>query len=274
MAIHPTAVIHPGAQLPSSVEVGPYAIIEDGVILGEGCQVGAHVHLRTGLIAGAGNVFDTGCVMAGAPQDLRYKGAPTRVCIGDRNIFREHVTVHRANKPEEDTVLGSGNMLMAHCHVGHNARIGNQVIIANGALIAGHVRLDDRAFISGNCLIHQFVSVGTLALMQGGSAISKDLPPFCIARGDNGVSGLNVIGLRRAGFDSPTRLELRRLYQAIFRSTARRQAALEAAQALVTTDQGRLFLDFIRTSTRGVVSERQRAGRSGGSSGGDGADAE
>ncbi len=261
MAIHSTALVDPKAELHPSVEVGPYAVVEAGVVLGAGCRVGAHVHLRTGLIAGSGNVFDTGCVLAGPPQDIRFKDVPTRVRIGDNNVFREHVTVHRSNKVDEDTVLGSGNLLMAHCHIGHNSVVGDQVIIANGALIAGHVTLQDRAFISGNCLLHQFVTVGTLALMQGGSGISKDLPPYCIARGNNGISGLNIIGLRRAGFDAATRLELKRLYHAVFRSMRLRQAALEAAVPLALSDSGRRFLDFIRNSRRGVASDRGRTVR-------------
>ena len=261
MAIHPTAIIDPGAELHPSVEVGPYAVIGGGVILGEGCRVGVHVHLTGQLNAGARNVFDTGCVIGGAPQDLRFKEAPTRVRIGDGNVFREHVTVHRSNRLEEDTVIGSGNLLMAHSHIGHNSVIGNQVIIANAALIAGHVTLHDRAFISGSCMLHQFVTVGTLALMQGGSGISKDLPPFCISRGNNGISGLNVIGLRRAGFDAATRLELRRLYHAVLRSGQRHQAALESAWPLVESDAGRIFLEFIRVSRRGVVPDRGRLSR-------------
>ncbi|PYI81986.1 MAG: acyl-[acyl-carrier-protein]--UDP-N-acetylglucosamine O-acyltransferase, partial [Verrucomicrobia bacterium] len=161
---------------------------------------------------GAHNQFHTGCVIGDGPQDLKYKGEPTRLRIGDRNIFREHVTVHCSNKWDEDTVIGSHNFLMAHCHIGHNCMVGNHVVVANGALLGGHAVVQDRAFISGNCLVHQGVRVGMLALMQGGSAISKDLPPFTVARGDNGICGLNTVGLRRAGFTSEQRLELKRLY--------------------------------------------------------------
>lgn len=261
VAIHPTAVIHPRAQLPACVEVGPYAIIDAGVRLGEGCRVGAHVHLTGDTTAGARNFFDTGCVIGGAPQDLRFDGSPTRLRIGDDNVFREHVTVHRSNRLEEDTVLGNGNLLMAHCHVGHNSRLGDRIIIANGALLGGHVVIQDRAFISGNCLIHQFVRVGGLSLMQGGSAISKDLAPFCIARGDNAISGLNVVGMRRAGLDAAARSEIRRLYHALFRSGAGRREALAAAGALVASEWGRLLVDFVAGSKRGVVTERGGGGR-------------
>ena len=197
--IHPTAIIHPKAKLDSTVRVGPYAIIDEGVEIGPDCVIGPQVYLTGLTTIGAHNRFYAGCVIGEAPQDLKYNGEPTRLRIGDSNVFREHVTVHRSNKAAEDTVIGSHNFLMANSHVAHNCRLGDQVILANGVLLAGHVTLDDRAFISGNCVVHQFVRVGTLALMQGGSAISKDLPPYTVARGDNGICGLNTVGLRRAG---------------------------------------------------------------------------
>lgn len=156
-------------------------------------------------------------------------------------------------------MLGSGILLMAHAHVGHNTVIRDRAIIANGVAFGGHVVVGDRAF-AANCLIHQFVRVGTLALMQGGSAISKDLPPFCVSRGDNGLCGLNVIGLRRAGLDGAARLELRRIYHAVFRSGRRFQAAVQEAESLAVGEAGRQFLEFLRTSRRGVLAECRRPG--------------
>src|SRR5438876_10336072 len=163
--IHPTAIIHPATQLDSTVEVGPYAIIDEHVVLGAGCRIGPHAHLTGHTTIGTNNSFHAGCVIGDAPQDLKYRGGPTRLRIGDNNVFREHVTVHRSNHENEETFIGSHNFLMAHCHVGHNARVASHVIVANGALLGGHVVVSERAFISGNCLVHQFVRVGTLALM-------------------------------------------------------------------------------------------------------------
>jgi UDP-N-acetylglucosamine acyltransferase len=259
--IHPTAIIDPEAQLDPTVCVGPYAVIDAGVTLGPQCVVGPHAHLTGLLLAGAGNQFFTGCALGGPPQDLKYKDAPTRLRIGAHNVFREHVTVHRSNKPEEDTVIGSNNFLMANSHVGHNAVLGNHIILANGALLAGHVTVQDRVFISGNCLVHQFVRVGTLALMQGGSAISKDLPPYTIARGDNGICGLNTLGLRRAGFTAEQRLELKRLYHLLFRSGRNLRAALMAAQREFTSDAARLLLDFMAATKRGICSDTGAGGQ-------------
>lgn len=204
---------------------------------------------------GANNQFHTGCVIGDAPQDLKYKGEPTRLRIGDQNVFREHVTVHRSSKLQEDTVVGSNNFLMAHSHVGHNTVLGNHVILANGALLGGHVTVADRAFISGNCLAHQFVRIGTLALMQGGSAISKDLPPFTIARGHNGICGLNVVGMRRAGFSTEDRLQIKRLYHLLFRSGKKLNSALEAAGKEFSNPAAQMMIDFIASSKRGICAD-------------------
>lgn len=253
--IHPSAIVHPEAILGDSCEIGPYAVIDAHVRLGPRCKVGPHVHLTGHTEIGANNCFYTGSVIGEAPQDLKYKDAPTRLRVGDGNTFREHVTVHRSNKLEEDTVVGSNNFLMAHSHLGHNCLIGDNNILANGALVAGHVSIQDRVFISGNCLVHQFVRIGSFALMQGGSAISKDLPPYTIARGDNHICGLNIIGLRRAGFTPAQRLEIKQLYKALFRSRLRRAEALAAAETHFKSELAREFIAFVRSSKRGLCSD-------------------
>jgi UDP-N-acetylglucosamine acyltransferase len=253
--IHSTAVIHPKAQLDSSVSVGPYVVIDEAVSVGAHCVIGPHVHLTGHTTIGPRNVFHTGCVIGDAPQDVKYKGEPTRLRIGEANTFREHFTANRSNKLEEDTVIGSHNFLMAHSHVGHNCILGNHVILANGALLGGHVTVGDRAFISGNCLVHQFVRVGTLAIMQGGSAISKDLPPFCVARGDNGICGLNAVGLRRAGFTAEQRLELKRLYHLLFRSGQKLSVAIARARAGFASGAAQTLIEFCDASTRGLCTD-------------------
>lgn len=256
--IHPTASIDPRARLDSSVQVGPYAVIDAHVTVGPGCRIGPHVHLTGHSVIGAHNIFHAGAVIGDEPQDLKYDGAPTRLTIGDHNVFREHVTVHRSNKLTDDTRIGSHNFLMAHCHVGHNTILGDHNIIANGALLAGHVTIADRAFISGNCLVHQFVRIGSLALMQGGSAISKDLPPFTIARGDNGMCGLNIIGLRRAGFTPEQRLELKRLYHRLFRQGQRLRSAVEQAANEFRGPACLEVLEFVRATRRGLCADTSR----------------
>jgi UDP-N-acetylglucosamine acyltransferase len=258
LVIHPTAIIHPGAKLDATVRVGPYTVIDEGVRVGPECVIGPHVYLTGLTTIGAHNRFYAGCVIGEAPQDLKYTGEPTRLRIGDHNVFREHVTVHRSNRPEEETVIGSRNFFMANAHVAHNCRLGDWIILANGVLLGGHVTLDDRVFLSGNCVVHQFVRVGTLALMQGGSAISKDLPPYTMARGVNDLCGLNTVGLRRAGLTPADRLELRRLYHALFRGGRNLRAAVADAQKIFSSAPARAMLDFVAASTRGVCSNGSR----------------
>jgi len=252
--IHPTAVIHPKAKLDATVRVGPNAVIDEGVELGPHCVVGPHVYFTGVTIAGARNRFHAGCAIGDAPVDLKYTGERTRLRIGDDNVFREHVTVNCSNTLEEDTIIGSHNLLTPHCHVGHNSRIGDQVILGGGAMLAGHVVVEDRAFISGNCLVHQFCRIGKLAMMQGGAGVSKDLPPFTVASGLNRIVGLNIVGLRRAGFKAEERLELKRLYHALFRAGQNLRVALASAQATFVTRGARTVLEFIASSKRGVCS--------------------
>jgi UDP-N-acetylglucosamine acyltransferase len=257
--IHPTAIIHPQAQVDAAgVEVGPYTVIDAGVVIGPHCVIGPHVHLTGNTLIGARNRFHAGAVIGDVPQDLKYQGAATGLRIGDDNVFRENVTIHRANKLEEDTVIGSHNFFMAGSHVGHNCLIGNHVIVANGALLAGHVVVADQVFISGNCLVHQFTRIGILALMQGGSGISKDLPPFTIARGDNSICGLNVVGLRRAGYTNEQRLELKQLYHALFRTNLPLKEALAAACLKFKNPAALAMLDFVAAAKRGVCADVSR----------------
>ncbi|HEV2327755.1 MAG TPA: acyl-ACP--UDP-N-acetylglucosamine O-acyltransferase [Verrucomicrobiae bacterium] len=257
--IHPTAIIHPKAKVDCTVRVGPYAVIDESVELGANCVIGPHVYL-TGLAKiGSGNTFHAGCVIGDAPQDLKYKNEPTSLRIGDNNVFREHVTIHRSTKTDGETLIGSRNYLMQHSHVAHNCVIGDDTIIAGGALLAGHVVVQDRAFISGNCLVHQFCRVGTLAMMQGGSAISLDLPPYCVALGVNEMCGLNVVGLRRAGFSAPDRIELKQLYKALFRSGKIFREALAAAQKNFSSAPAKILLNFVTEGKRGVLADVGKA---------------
>jgi UDP-N-acetylglucosamine acyltransferase len=253
--IHPSAIIHPKAKLDSTVRIAPYVVIDEGVELGPDCVVGPHVYLTGITSIGVGNVFHAGCVIGDTPQDLKYKNEPTRLRIGDKNVFREHVTIHRSNKTAEDTVIGSRNFFMQHSHVAHNCTIGNDVIIAGGALLAGHALVQDKAFVSGNCLVHQFCRVGTLAMMQGRTAISVDLPPFCVTSNSNVMCGLNTVGLRRAGFSPEERLELKKVYKLLFRSGRNVRDALAEARKIYSGAAAKVMLDFVASAKRGVCTD-------------------
>jgi UDP-N-acetylglucosamine acyltransferase len=250
--IHPTAVIDPKAQVHASVVVGPYSVIDASVNIGPDCQIGPHVYITGHTTIGARNKFYSGAVIGEAPQDLAYKGAPTQLRIGDDNTFREAVTVNRSTKEGTETAVGSRNLLMACTHVAHDCRLGNNIIMANGAVLGGYVEVGDRAVISATCKVHQFVRIGTLAIMRGGAAISKDLPPFLVALRENSICGLNVIGLRRAGFSSEERMELKRLYKLLFRGNLPMRKAVDAAREQFKGVHAVQMLDFIASSTRGV----------------------
>ena len=256
---HPTAIIHPDAQVDPSVEVGPYSVIDGRVTVGPGCRIGPHVYLTGITTIGAHNQLHAGAVIGNAPQDLKYQGEPTSLRIGDRNTFRENVTVNRSTRLEGLTVIGSNNLLMAGSHVAHDVIVGNGTIIANGALLAGHVEVGDRAVISGNCLVHQFVRIGTLSMMQGGSGISQDLPPYTVASGINELSGLNTIGLRRAGLSSEQRLELRRLFRLLFRSGKPMKEALAQAGAEFKGTAAKVLIEFVASTQRGLCAVTKRA---------------
>jgi UDP-N-acetylglucosamine acyltransferase len=256
--IHPTAVIHAKAQVSADAVIGPYAVIDEHVVLGSECRIGPHVYLTGHTLIGRGNHFHAGCVIGDLPQDIRFKNEVTELRIAENNTFREHVTIHRSNKAGEATVIGSNNFLMAGSHVGHNSMLGDHVIIANGALLAGHVSVADRVFISATCLVHQFVRIGTLAFMQGGAGVSKDLPPYTLATGNNIICGLNTVGLRRAGLSSKERLELRKLYHFVFRGGKRFREAIAEARTIFQGPTSKVLLDFLESSTRGVVSDKGR----------------
>jgi UDP-N-acetylglucosamine acyltransferase len=258
--IHKTAIIHPKAKLDATVSVGPYAVIDEGVELGAYCTVGPHVYLTGNIKIGSHNQFHAGCVIGDAPQDLKYKGEPTRLRIGSHNVFRECVTIHRSTTADGETVVGSHNFLMACSHVGHNSHVGSHVILANGALLAGHVIVHDRAFISGNCCVHQFCSVGTLTMMQGGACITKDLPPFTtVANGVNKLCGLNIVGLRRANFTPAQRLELKKIYHLIFRRKKHLAAAIEEVRKKFSSAAAKTVVDFVAESKRGVCTGTTRS---------------
>ena len=256
--IHPTAIVHENAQVHDSAEVGPYAIIDEHVTLGADCELGPHVHLTGHTTISSGNRFHTGCVIGDAPQDVKYNGEPTQLIIGDGNTFREHVTIHRSNSVDEETQIGSENFFMANSHVGHNSVVGNKAILANGALVGGHAMIGDGAFLSGNAVVHQFCRVGALAMMQGCSGVSLDLPPFTIVRGINGMCGLNSVGLKRAGFAAEERRELKQAYHALFLRDDLRKEALEKARAGFTGVLAGQLIDFVATSQRGTCSHADR----------------
>jgi UDP-N-acetylglucosamine acyltransferase len=255
MAIHPTAIISPKAELDSTVEVGPYVIIEENVRVGANTRILTGAHLSGYTEIGRDNQIHMGAVIGHVPQDVKFDAkSRTYLRVGDRNIFREYCTVHRSAKPEEATVIGNDCFLMALSHVGHDCVIGNGVIICNGACVAGHVTIGDRVFISGNVVIHQFIHVGRLAMVGGGARVSMDIPPFTLAAERNEVYSLNLVGLRRAKLPVAAVSELKRLFKLFYHSEVNGTLALKEAMEdpSYTTAEAKEFIEFIRVSPNGM----------------------
>lgn len=257
--IHPTAQISSEAELADDVQVGPFVVIEGRVKLGPGCVLRPHAVLVGPLTLGRDNQVYSGAVLGERPQHLKYNDEPTGVEIGDGNIFREHVTVHRGTTHSWMTRIGNNNYFMAHCHVAHDCQIGNGCILANGALLAGHCVLEDKVYLSGNCAIHQFCRIGRLALLSGVSATTKDIPPFIIHQGINHAVGVNVVGMRRSGMTAAQIDGVRRAYYLLYRAGLTLPNALaQAEQELGHVDAVAEMLAFIRQSTRGITDGRDR----------------
>jgi UDP-N-acetylglucosamine acyltransferase len=257
--IHPTAVLAPEVELGEDVVVGPYVVLEGRVRLGPGCLIRPHVHLVGPLTLGRGNIVFTGAVLGERPQHLKYNDEPTGVEVGDYNVFREHVTVHRGTTQSWMTRIGSHNYFMAHSHVAHDCQIGNRCILANGCLLGGHCALEDNVFLSGNSAVHQYVRIGRLALLSGCSASTKDIPPFIIQQNIDTVVGVNVVGMRRAGMTREQIEGVRRAYRILFREGLVLPAALARLEAeLGTIDAVREMVAFIRQCHRGINPVRDR----------------
>ena len=253
MTIHPTAVIDGKADIDSNVEIGPYVVIDGAVAIKRGTRVMAHAYLTGWTEIGEDNEIYPGAVLGAAPQDKAYKGQESYLRVGDRNIFREHVQVHRGTAAGSATVVGNENFLMATAHVGHNCKLGDNIILANGALLGGHVEVGNSVFLSGNCVVHQFVRIGDYALMRGLSSTSRDVPPYAIIDWRHTVRGVNVVGLKRAGFDETRIRAIRTAFRILFRPGRNLAIALkEVEQSKKVSDDVTALLDFIKASKRGV----------------------
>jgi UDP-N-acetylglucosamine acyltransferase len=259
--IHPTAIVDSGAHIASDVEIGPFSIIGPQATIGEKTIVQSHVVIEGEVMIGSGNFIGHGVIIGAPPQDISFSPErKTRVEIGDDNIIREYCTIHRGTAESSATKIGDKNFLMAGAHIGHNCVIGNNVVIANNCLVAGCVRVDDGAFLGGGSTFHQHMHIGRLVMVQGSSAFGKDLPPFVIAAERNCVFGLNVIGLRRAGFSASDREEIKRAFELIYLSGFNISQALEKAATMKFSAPAQEFLDFIENAKkRGICPVRRGA---------------
>ncbi len=256
MNIHPAAIVSPRARLGKNITIGPGAIIEEDVTIGDDCTIQAHAILTSRVTLGARNLVGYGAVIGAAPQDFAHSAAiSSEVVIGDDNAFREYVTIHRGTKADTATRVGSGNLLMVGVHVGHNTEIGHRNVIANNCLLAGYVHVGDDVVLGGGAVFHQFIRVGGMTMIRGGTAWSKDIPPFTVGKILNVVCGINAVGMRRKGLAATARHDVKRAYNLVYRSGLNVTQAIARSHDSQWTPEGSAFLDFVKhRSKRGLCS--------------------
>ena len=263
MDIHPTAIIHPNAKLGNDVTVGPYSVIGEHVTIGRETRLFSHVNIDGWTEIGERCQVYPFASIGMSPQHLQYNGEPTRVVIGHDNIIREYVTVNRGTvQGGGATILGHGNFLMAYVHVAHDCHLGNHLVMANAATLAGHITIGDHAIIGGLVGIHQHVRVGAYAMIGGCSAVRLDVPPFLLAAGGHRAKlyGVNSIGLRRKGFARGRVLPLKRAYQLLFRSDHRLAEAIKIVRdEFIENAEVMNLVTFLETTRRGVCTSVRSA---------------
>lgn len=254
--IHSTAIIHPGADIDPSVEVGPYAVIGEHVSIGTGTKVGPHAVVEGWTTIGQDNVIFQFASIGADPQDLKFAGEKSFLEIGDRNRIREFVTIHRGTADGGGlTQIGDDCLFMAYSHVAHDCKVANHVIMANAATLAGHCEVDDYAILGGLSAVHQFTRIGCHVMISGGSMVAQDIAPYCIAQGDRAeIAGINLIGLKRRGFSDLALAQIKNAYKVIFRQNLRLEEAIAKLNELTDlTAEAKLFIEFIRSSQRGIA---------------------
>jgi len=253
--VHPTAIVDARAEIDGDVQIGPYCVIGAGVRIGKGCRVHSHAVITGRTTLGEGNVVFPFATIGDTPQDLKYKGEPSELLIGNRNTIREYVSLNPGTTSGGMvTRVGDQNLLMMQCHIAHDCLLGDRNVVANGATLGGHVVIEDFVIVGGLVGIHQFVHIGTGAILGAGSMVSKDVPPYCNATGDRAkLHGLNLEGLKRRGFDKTVIALLRKAYRIVFQSALRTEDALKKIrEELPSIPEIEKFVSFIAQSRRGV----------------------
>lgn len=251
--IHPTALVDPAAKLGADCEIGPFCIVGPQVVLGDRCVLQGHCLLTGDTKLGDDNFVGFGSVIGAEPQDFAFDPSnQSGVRIGNRNRLREYVTIHRGTKPATYTILGDDNFLMTGTHLAHNCKLGNRIIIANNCLLAGYVEIMDGAVLGGGSVFHQFMRIGSLCMVRGGSRFNKDLPPFTVCD-EREVIGLNVVGLRRAGISSEDRKQIRKAFDWVYRTGQNVSQALSNIPSYDWNKHALAFFEFCKASRRGIA---------------------
>ena len=254
--VAPTARIHPDAVIGPRTRIGEFCIVEQDVQIGAGCLLEPYVFVKRWTTLGDNNEISAGTVLGTDPLDKNFTGARSYLTIGSSNRIREHYTVSRGTQPESVTTIGDGNYIMTSGHIAHNCTIGNHTVIASCALVAGYVEVEDRAFISGGVVIHQYSKIGRLAMIGGNTRVNSDAPPFFLYSGfDIEAKGLNVVGLKRAGFTRAHLSNLKKAYQLLYRAGLKQEEALTRIEQELPDENTRHLVAFIRASRRGICRE-------------------
>ncbi len=255
MDIQPLAYINPGAKIGQDVKIGPFVTIDDNVVIGDGTVIDSNAVIHSGARIGNNCHIHSGAVICDIPQDLKFKGEDTVAIIGDNTTIREFVTVHRGTASKGQTVIGSNCLIMAYCHIAHDCNLGNHIIMSNSAQLAGEVVVGDWAVIGGGALVHQFTHIGQHVMLQGGSLVNKDIPPYIMAgRYPLSYEGVNSVGLHRRGFTEEQINNIQAVYRMLYLSGLNNSAAVEKILAeLPETEERNIIVDFVKSSKRGVV---------------------
>ncbi len=256
MTIHATAVVHPKAVIAEDVEIGPYSVVGEHVRIGKGSRIASHVLIEGWTTIGERNQIFSFSSIGTPPQDIGYKNEETELVIGNDNVIRECATIHRATtKQDRKTIIGNNNFLMAYSHVAHDCKLGNHIIMANSAALGGHIEIGDFAILGGIVAVHQFARIGAYAIIGGQSAVSLDIPPYVSAAGNRAqLYGLNLVGLKRRGFNDETISVLKKVYKIIFRSgLTQEEACAKVLEGYSGSPEALHLVNFMKTSKRGVT---------------------
>ena len=254
--VAPTARVHPDAIVGPGAVIGEYCVIEQDVAVGACTRLEPYVYVKRWTTLGERNEISAGTVLGTDPFDKMFTGERSYLRIGNDNKIREHYTISRGTKPESVTEIGDGNFIMSSGHIAHNAKIGNNAVIASCALVAGHVEIEDQAFVSGGVVIHQFSRIGRLAMIGGNTRVNLDAPPYFLYWGfDIQPKGLNLVGLRRSGFSAEEIGNLKKAYRTLYRSGLKLEDALHRIESEIDSEHARRLVAFVRASERGICRE-------------------
>lgn len=257
--IAPTARVHPDANIGPGTRIGEYCVIEQNVTVGAQCRFEPYVFVKQWTTLGNNNEISAGAALGTDPLDKAFSGERSYLVIGDNNKIREHYTISRGTKPESYTRIGNHNYIMTSGHIAHNCTLGDRIVVASCALVAGYVEIENEAFLSGGVVVHQFSKIGRLAMVGGNTRVNSDLPPFFLFSDFNaGAKGVNLIGLKRAGFAHTEVQQLKHAYRILYRSGLKLGEALVKIEAELTSEHTRHLVNFIRNSTRGICRENKR----------------